>query len=57
MTYPRLTAIAAAMLASFSLTGVASAQGGPGEIGCCNAEAGHDRLSSAHVLPSLRVVP
>jgi hypothetical protein len=27
MTYPRLTAIAAAMLASFSLTGVASAAG------------------------------
>ena len=34
MTYPRLTAIAAAMLASFSLTGVASAQGGPVETAC-----------------------
>ena len=34
MTYPRLTAIAAAMLVSFYLTGVASAQGGPVATAC-----------------------
>jgi hypothetical protein len=34
MTYQRLTAIAAAMLASFSLTVVASAQGGPVATAC-----------------------